>query len=167
MFSHAKLAFAAVAAVTLAAVSPLAAQTPVQWTATVAKKTAAAGADVSVKLSAKLDEGWHIYSVTQGPGGPFATRVTTPDSSVFFMAGKPKSSVPPATKFDENFGIEVETYEKTVDLSVPLKVAAKAKKGAAKSVVAVRYQACNASMCLPPKTEKLEVALNVVSKGGK
>jgi DsbC/DsbD-like thiol-disulfide interchange protein len=160
MLSHTKFAFAVAASLSFAAAAG--AQTPVKWTAT-ATKPAAAGGETSVKLSAKIDDGWHIYSITQGPGGPIPTKVSVPDSQAFALAGQVKSSAAPAVKFDENFGINVETYEKAVDLTVPVKVQKGAKAGEKTGIVAVRYQACNASLCLPPKTEKIKVALNVKS----
>ncbi len=40
---------------------------PVSWTLTSDVTKAAPGATVPLKLTAKIDEGWHIYSVTTPP----------------------------------------------------------------------------------------------------
>ncbi|MEJ7604695.1 MAG: hypothetical protein WKF37_00095 [Bryobacteraceae bacterium] len=49
---------------------------PVQWTLTLEPATAAAGAPVLGRLTAKLDPGWHIYSLTTPKGGPTPTVLT-------------------------------------------------------------------------------------------
>jgi thiol:disulfide interchange protein DsbD len=159
MFAHAKLTIAAVAAVALAATAQ--AQNPVHWTGTATAKSVTQGGKTSVKLDAKIDEGWHIYSITQGPGGPFPTKVSVPDKQPVTLGGDVKAGIAPDVSFDKNFGIDVETYEDKAEFVVPVKVDKDAKTGKQTIEVATRYQACNASMCLPPRTEKVKVALNV------
>ena len=80
-----------------------------------------AGGKTTVKLAASIDDGWHIYSVTQGPGGPMPTKVTVPTGQSFALSGAVKGSQPD-TKFDENFGIQVETYENRAEFTVPLTI---------------------------------------------
>jgi len=153
----------ALAAVVLTAASAHA-QDPVKWTAAPAAKAVTAGGKTTVKLAASIDDGWHIYSVTQGPGGPMPTKVTVPTGQSFALAGAVKGSQPD-TKFDENFGIQVETYEGKAEFTVPLTIDKATKSGAQNAQVSVKYQVCNASTCLPPKTEKLTVAMNVKGSG--
>jgi DsbC/DsbD-like thiol-disulfide interchange protein len=61
--------------------SSAAAQSPVTWTATAPTKVVAGG-KTSVKVTAAIEEGWHIYSITQAAGGPQPTRIILPDSQV-------------------------------------------------------------------------------------
>jgi len=139
------------------------AQDPVKWTAAKVAPVAQ-GAVASVKLSAAIESGWHIYSLTQGPGGPMPTKIATLKDEPYTIDGKIKAD-DPNVKFDENFGINVETYEGGADFTVPLKVDKTVKKGAQTATITTRYQVCNASMCLPAKTEKIAVPLTV--KAGK
>jgi thiol:disulfide interchange protein DsbD len=159
---------AAIAAVTLGAATTAQAQDPVKWTATPAAKTVAPGAKAAIKLDATIEDGWHIYSITQGPGGPVPTRITVPKDQPFTLDAKTKiKGNPPVAKFDENFGIQVETHENNAEFVVPVVVEKNAKSGAQKGQVSVRYQVCNESMCLPAKTKKVDVTLNVKGKSGK
>jgi DsbC/DsbD-like thiol-disulfide interchange protein len=132
---------------------------PVTWTGAVAPARVAAGGAVSVQLTATIDEGWHLYSTTQPPGGPVPTKIAVV-SPQFVLDGSlafPRPTVHP----DPNFGINVETYEKAVTFTVPVRVDKAAPVGADTVVVSARYQACNATLCLPPQTAKVAVALNV------
>jgi len=158
--------FAAAAAFVTLGAAAAHAQDPVKWTATPAAKTVAPGAKTTVKLNATIEDGWHIYSVTQAPGGPFPTKITLPKEQPFTLAGTVKGA-PPESAFDKNFGITVETYENKAEFTVPVEVDKAAPAGDQTAQVAVRYQACNASLCLPAKTTKVPVALNVKGKAGK
>src|SRR5215472_1978869 len=100
---------------------------PITWTAT-APKSAAAGSTVPIALVATIDDGWHLYSTTQPAGGPIPTRISLSSSSIFTSDGAvtfPK----PVVALDPNFGINVETYAKTVTFTVPVHIAANARRG--------------------------------------
>jgi hypothetical protein len=55
----------------------------------------------------------------------------------------------------------VETYEKTVTFTVPVRVDKGAHVGTDTVVVSARYQACNATLCLPPQTSMVPVPVVV------
>jgi DsbC/DsbD-like thiol-disulfide interchange protein len=150
----------ALASIALAAVANAQTPTPVHWTATAVSKSAAPGVKTELALAAQIDEGWHIYSLTQGPGGPFPSKITIPSGQLFTLAGPIKASAPDV-KFDDAFGINVETYEKKADFKLPITVSKKAKAGSQKVNVAVRYQVCNSNMCLPPHTDKVAANIDV------
>jgi len=153
------LRFSAFAFATAAAACVAHAQTPVQWKATPPSEAVARGATAPVKLVATIDAGWHIYSLTQGPGGPTPTKITLPKDQPFTIGGEIKATAPDV-KLDQNFGINVETYVDDAEFTVPVKVDPAAKVGD-KVLVAVRYQVCNESTCLPPHTEKISVPLTI------
>jgi DsbC/DsbD-like thiol-disulfide interchange protein len=153
-----RIATFALASFVLAATAT--AQSPVKWTATAASDSAAPGAKTSVTLLASIGEGWHIYSLTQGPGGPMPSRITLPTGQPFSIDGKIKASAPDV-KLDQNFGIQVETYENKAEFTVPIKVKKSAKAGPQKVQISTRYQVCNASMCLPPRTDMVTVDMGV------
>ncbi len=78
---------------------------PVTWTLnTVSAKTVKAGGKFDARLSANISGGWYLYSPTQPPGGPNATRITVASEPTFKLAGTIKAP-PPKVKFDENFGM--------------------------------------------------------------
>jgi DsbC/DsbD-like thiol-disulfide interchange protein len=146
------------------AVAPLMAQTPVHWTATSAGKVVP-GTTVSAQIAATIDPGWHVYSLTQGPGGPIALRITVASGQPFTLQGNPTGPAP-HTEFDPNFGITVEEYEERAAFTVPVAVGA-APVGQDSIVVRARYQVCNASLCLPPRTENVAVPVTVAAAGKK
>ena len=45
-------------------------ENPVTWSARAVSKGLRPGGTVDVAISAVAEEEWHVYSVTQGPGGP-------------------------------------------------------------------------------------------------
>jgi thiol:disulfide interchange protein DsbD len=132
---------------------------PITWTAT-APKSAAAGSTVPIALVATIDGGWHLYSTTQSAGGPIPTRITVAPSPVFAEAGS-LSFPKPTVALDPNFGINVETYQQTVTFTVPVHIAANARRGVDTVGLQARFQACNASLCLPPKTQTIAVPVTV------
>ncbi|MEW5980903.1 MAG: protein-disulfide reductase DsbD N-terminal domain-containing protein [Acidobacteriota bacterium] len=132
---------------------PALAQEPddiVRWTARPATTRAPApGQKVTVLLAAKIAPGWHVYSITQEPGGPIRTDVSVPPGQVFTLTGDVTGPVP-ETAFDPNFRMKTEYYSRSVILDVPLSVSEEAKAGPAKGTIDVRFQACNDRNCLPP-----------------
>lgn len=136
---------------------------PVTWSASGPKTAVTAGATIPIALVATIDDGWHLYSTTQPPGGPIPTRITLAASPVFAANGAltfPK----PAVAADPNFGINVETYDRHVAFTIPLKVANNAVSHVENLTVRARFQACNANLCMPPRTETVTFPLTV--RGG-
>lgn len=127
------------------------AQTPVHWSAAPAHIDASGTGHLT--LTAKIDDGWHIYALTQGPGGPVPTRFTPATGQPLYFEANPTVSPAPKTEMDESFGIPVEMHERQATFTIGVK----ADKGAHPDSVHVRarYQACNASLCLPPQTAQL------------
>jgi DsbC/DsbD-like thiol-disulfide interchange protein len=62
---------------------------------------------------------------------------------------------------DPNFGINVETYDRAVTFVLPIRVATTTPAGAGTVTVTARYQACNATLCLPPQTARVPVPIVV------
>ncbi len=124
----------------------------------------APGSTFRAELTAKLDEGWHLYSITQPPGGPITTRITVPKDQPVTLGGKIEAPKP-KTVFDPNFGMDTEFYDGETTFVVPLQVAADAKPGVVKIAVATYFQACNDKLCLPPRTVKAEVEITIGTSG--
>jgi len=133
-----------------------AAQDPVRWSAKVAAKTIRGGATFDVALTAKIDDEWHIYSVTQAAGGPVPTSVTI--GAPFARAGAIRGP-DPTSAYDPNFELRTETYDGTITLIVPVRAPQAAK--APTLHAGVTYQACTERLCLPPRTVTLSVRVSV------
>ena len=154
------------ALLSLAAVTTLAQNVePVSWS--MASSTAAPGGKVLLKLTAKLGEGWHLYSPTTPKGGPIPTSITLADSPVIesYKLFEPK----PDRKADAAFGIDTETFEGDVVFVLEAVLKKDAAVGQSELTANVRYQACNARECRPPKkkaaTAKLDVVIGAAAAG--
>ncbi len=138
----------------------------VQWTATPTPETVKPGAKVNAVLAAKIKAGWHVYSITQAGGGPFPTQISVPAAQVLKAAGAvvaPK----PKTAYDPNFQMNTEFYEDSVRFQVPLVVVSDATLGQTSGTIDVRFQTCNDTLCLPPKTVHVPVAMTISPPGTK
>jgi thiol:disulfide interchange protein DsbD len=145
------------AAVSLAAAPPH----PVAWKLSDAPaKSVKAGARFTVKLTATIQEGWHIYSLKPIDDGPLPTRIWLAEGQPFQLAGPIKGDQP-QTLQDPTLHMEVELYEGAPSFTVPLKVSPGAAPGAQRLVVNAQAQSCNNSICLPPATVKVEIPVTV------
>jgi hypothetical protein len=154
------------AVVALAACSqtqPAAAQTPVHWAIAPVHGVIKNGTVSNVRIDATIQAGWHIYSITQPPGGPYSTRISVPDGQPFAAAGNPKVLVQPRVGFDDAFKMKVQLHEKAASFDVPVRFTGKTAVGDSVHVN-VRYQVCNASLCLPPQTAKLAAPVLAAAK---
>jgi thiol:disulfide interchange protein len=129
-------------------------QAPVSWTLTSDARGKEA-ASFKAKLTAAIESPWHLYAVDQPAGGPIPTTITLPEGSPFKISGA-ISSPKPQTKFDENFKIDTKFFEKEAVFEIPLTASAGAKVD--DLTVNVRFQVCNDTTCLPPKTVKVTFA---------
>jgi len=114
----------------------------------------------TARVNASIGGGWNMYSITQGAGGPIPTRITLGEGP--FKIGN-VSGPRPKVKLDPNFGINTETYSSNAAFTVPFTVNADAPEGASTLNVRVRYQVCNDTVCLPPKTVPLSAALTITA----
>ena len=146
-------------------VRPASAQKAVYWTA--ARADAApvkAGGPVKVDLSARIDEGWHLYALTQVAGGPNALTITVPKDQPFALSGPIEAPVP-KTEFDPNFSLDTQFHADRAVFTLPLKVAAGTKDGTYRFKAVVAFQVCNDKICLPPTEEELTVDIPVGTAG--
>ncbi|MBL8204984.1 MAG: protein-disulfide reductase DsbD N-terminal domain-containing protein [Blastocatellia bacterium] len=136
---------------------------PIKWSLKTTTQTFQAGAKFTVQLTAQIEEGWHLYALEEIPNGPRPTQITIAPKQPFSLTGTPGFPAP-HTKFDENFGVETQFYEKSVTFDLPINITAAAKPGPTKLVVQMRYQVCNEQLCLPLKTVKVEALLKIKSR---
>jgi thiol:disulfide interchange protein DsbD len=137
-----------------------AANNPVKWTISPPVTELRTDYAVPVNLSATIDNGWYIYSVTQKAGGPTPMTVSVAPSPPFSIEGGVTAPAP-VVVFDKEFNINTERYEGAPSFVVP--VATKIAPGAQPQTldVKVRFQACNETMCLPAHTVTLSNRIQV------
>jgi DsbC/DsbD-like thiol-disulfide interchange protein len=124
-------------------------------------KPVKAGGKFTVKLVAKIEDGWHLYSTKHVEDGPVATKIWLADGQAFQLSDAIKSS-PPETQQDPSFNMEVELYEGQATFTLPLKASAGAS-GIQTLTVSASYQSCNNKICLPPKTVKVSMPVSVAN----
>jgi len=73
---------------------------PVKWSYAAKNGT---GGVATIYLRATIDDGWHIYSVNQKPGGPQKTVFSFSKSPDYSPIGKPVEPKP-LSKFEDAFG---------------------------------------------------------------
>jgi DsbC/DsbD-like thiol-disulfide interchange protein len=135
---------------------------PVRWTIVGgnAPRVVAMGRTIHVILEADIARGWHIYSLTQKPGGPVPLRIQLGGAADVGVRGAIQAPKP-VRKFDQHFGIETELYRGKARFTIPLGVPGGSLAGKRDLQVSARYQACSETLCLPARTEKLELTLRI------
>jgi DsbC/DsbD-like thiol-disulfide interchange protein len=137
---------------------------PVSWKAAVTngEDKVKPGGRFNITLTARIAEGWHLYSMKKLEGGPIPTTISMPVQQPFRMVGVIEAPVG-YTSFEEAFGMEVEYYFDEVEFVIHAGAYDQAQPGKAKAAVEVRYQVCDNKQCLPPKTVKVEVPLEITA----
>lgn len=149
----------ALAAALLSQASPV--PDPVRWLlAQTAPRPVAAASTTTVKLKAEIRPGWHLYSIGQPPGGPIATEISLPAGQPFTFA-RPIAAPKPHVIFDPGFGMPVQLYTDQAEFGLTIKVGAAAPAGSQTLTVEARYQSCNDSLCLPPRTTRSTLLLRI------
>lgn len=138
---------------------------PVKWTVVggSSPREIVSGRTVPLTLQADIAKGWHLYSLTQKPGGPKPLQIELVGAADVLIRGVIKAPQPERT-FDKNFGIETEVYSGTPRFTIPLGVPGRSLTGLRKFQVAARYQVCSETLCLPARTDKLDVALRITGR---
>jgi thiol:disulfide interchange protein DsbD len=133
----------------------------VQWRAkTTSKSAVKAGQKLVAMLEAKIADGWHLYSITQAPGGPTRTEIIVPAKQAVKLGGYITGPLPESS-FDPNFQMQTEFYVNSAGFEVPLLVESAAKPGPGQANIEVRFQACNDRICLPPAKARVPLALTI------
>ena len=120
----------------------------VKWSLEFSPAAAKPGSEVVAKLTARIDAGWHLYSLSTPPP-PVATTIQLAPNSVVerMRVLQPK----PLRKHDPNFDADTETFEGSPVFYLKLHVADKAPAGATEITANPRYQVCSDTSCIPPK----------------
>lgn len=133
-----------------------------RWKVVASKTDVKAGEQISLKISATINKGWHIYSTRDVGEGPVATSFSFTKGKELSFVGKPKQPKP-IIKFDEAFGINTEFYEGSVTFTQVVKVKESVKSGTYTIEIGITSMACNDRLCLPPKTVKMPITITVTN----
>ena len=141
-------------------VSPANAQgrLPAKWAAAVSPASVRPGEVVSVSVTATIKPGYHVYSlVPVPPPGPSETVLTV--SAPGLTPAGPVTESMPEVIYDANFEKKLGLHENTATFTQALTVPKTAAPAASVPLtISVRYQACNATSCLPAKTVTVDAA---------
>jgi DsbC/DsbD-like thiol-disulfide interchange protein len=138
---------------------------PVRWTVVggSAPRDVVSGRTVPITVQADIAKGWHIYSLTQKPGGPIPLRLEVVGAADVVVRGvidAPK----PERIFDQNFGFETELYSGRPQFTIPVGVRGRSAAGVRKFQIGARYQVCSDKVCLPSRVDKLDVAIRIAGR---
>jgi hypothetical protein len=138
---------------------------PVKWRVVggSAPREIVSGRTLPLTVQADIARGWHIYALTQKPGGPIPLQLQLVGAADVLVRGVIRAPKPERA-FDKNFGIETELYSGNPLFTIPVGVAGRSLTGLRRFQVAARYQVCSETLCLPPRTDKLDVALRITGR---
>ncbi len=126
---------------------------PVKWTFAARK---AKDNVYEVRMEARIQPGWSMYSQGTPDGGPFPTKVTFGKNTNVLYGGKVREAGQLKKKYEEVFGVDVHYYTDSVTF-VQL---VKRKQGIPTTLSGtVEFMACDAEQCLPPEEVAFAVEL--------
>jgi thiol:disulfide interchange protein DsbD len=130
------------------------AQQKISWSYT-AKKLA--DNKYEVHITATPPKGWHVYSQLTPDGGPIPTTFKFANNALVALQGKVAEKGKVITYYDENFKVNVKYFEGKADFVQIITVKGKIKTNVSGEVESM---ICNDRTCMPPTTEKFNIALN-------
>lgn len=130
----------------------------VKWSLEFSPAQAKPGSQVVGKLTARIDSGWHLYSLsTPPPPIPTTIQIENQPAIEGMHVFQPK----PIRKHDPNFDADTETFEGEPVFYLKALVKKDAVAGVNQVAVRVRYQVCSATSCIPPKSYDIPSILTV------
>ena len=131
---------------------------PVQWRLEFDSVEAPPGSTVLARLTAVIEDGWHIYSTTTPEGIPLALAIADSEAVAAWRAHQPD----PEVVFDPNFQADVEWYTSEAEFLIELDLDAQDSAAEHAIEALVRYGACDDRQCLPPKRKSASANLAIV-----
>jgi thiol:disulfide interchange protein DsbD len=122
---------------------------PVQWSLTSTAEVAKPGAVVPLRLTARIEPGWHLYSLTI-PKELLPTKITLADNPALesYQVYQPQ----PVRAMDPNLKQEVETYSNQAEFWLPATLKPDAS-GPIELTAQVKYRVCDDKQCLNPRNK--------------
>jgi thiol:disulfide interchange protein len=119
----------------------------VAWKLNLEPPSAPPGAKVLLRMAGRIDEGWHLYSMSTPAAIPTKIQLAPNPAIAKIRSLQPK----PKRSFDANFNSDTETYEGDTAFLLEIELAKDAPAGPTELSVSARYQTCNPNMCVPSK----------------
>ena len=107
-----------------------------------------------------MEDGWHVYSDEELPGGPRPLRIEVAPKQAVRSAGK-LVSPEPERDFDQAFAQVTSFFKTTATFRLPVSIDAGAAPGPAVLNLEVTFQACDGRMCLPGRVVKLSAPVTI------
>lgn len=131
---------------------------PVTWKTSVKMTSKTEGV---ITMTATMQAGWHIYNTTLIEGGSYKkTSINLSESTGIKLVGAPKASAKAVTVDDKDFGL-ISYWDNKVTFTQKFKVTDKTK---ARIIGNINYMSCNDETCMPPKNEKIDLAVPAYKK---
>ena len=132
----------------------------VRWSAAAPPKAVAAGGTAKIELTAKIEDGWKLYALSQPKGGPVPLEIVLERGTLFTLVQKQISGPLPKVQRDDNFNLDTQYYEREAAFTIPVTVP-KTASGKQAVPLDVTFQACGATICLRPFTQRINVNINI------
>ncbi len=130
------------------------------WTLTSDVAKGPPGATVLLRLTAKIEAGWHIYSMTTPDGGGKPTTIKLAEDpaveSFAVYQAKPKR------KFDDSFKVDVETFDDPAVFLISAQLKKDLSADAVNLIANFAYQVCSDERCInkPKNTATYTLAID-------
>ncbi len=124
----------------------------------------APGSEVTIAVTARIDPGWHIYSMNEGEDG-YPTRLDLAESDSYSIVDQ-RSESKPLSKWDEGFMAMVHYHEGNAVFSQTVRIAPAAAGRSVTVRGVLNAQACSETVCLEPEEFPFEVTIAVAGAGG-
>ena len=133
-------------------------QNPVEFH-TSSMAVARAGEVINIKINAKMDKQWHIYSIYKSSEGPLPTEISVSGKAVGQIA--PIQEPEPVYLYDPGFETDTYYHEGDTEFILPLRLKRNLPPGSYEIYLDIFYMVCNERLCYPPmtKTDTLFIAI--------
>ncbi|MDE6361001.1 MAG: thioredoxin family protein [Muribaculaceae bacterium] len=126
---------------------------PINWKATVEGNSTSSA---TIRLTAEMEEGWHLYGLDLPADGPNSTVIDFQLPEGVKFDGPLTPSRKPVEKYDDMFSLNLSWWEGSVSFTQKVKISDEKTHTVG---VEVSFQGCNDETCIAPKTESLEVSV--------
>lgn len=148
-----KIAFVGSVALLLPLLSVAQVLDPVKWSFRAERTTVE---EATLVFTAKIDEGWHLYSQFLPSGGPLPTVFTFDTSSHYRLTGK-VTEPEGVEEYDPNFDMNLKFFDGTVGFRQKIRILSSGAFGI-KGVLS--FMCCDDKRCLPPTDVDFEFLLD-------
>ncbi|HET6883234.1 MAG TPA: protein-disulfide reductase DsbD domain-containing protein, partial [Pirellulales bacterium] len=120
-----------------------------------------------LSITANMADGWHIYSLTQPPGGPVRSKIKLDQSDKFKVKGEFKPSEPAKKHVDDLAfkGLSLEEHDGSVTWTAPIELAAGVDPEQLKINGKLFAQSCRDGQCNIPQDFPFAAALATADDG--